>query len=129
MSHPEYLAPRAEITELICILKVVRYAVFVVIFPIYSIIFTPTLIRSLVVSSLCGLTSTITSEYVTLDPTGILLRAKKWIVFVPFLLFISIRLQVVQILMKICSNRGLVFIFLLISLYICNVGCPLCLDQ
>ena len=76
-----------EITELICILKVVISAVFVVTFPGCLIIFPPTVILTLVGSSVCGITSTTMREYANVHPTGILLRATKRIVLVPFFTF------------------------------------------
>ena len=87
MSHPAYLAPRVEVTELICILKVVRSAIFVVTFTIYSIIFPPTVSLTLMVSYFCGSTLTTMCEYVTVCPTGILVRALLKRVFVPFSTF------------------------------------------
>ena len=83
MSHPAYLAPRLEITELICILKVVRSAVFVVTFPVYSILFPPTVRCTPIGYFLCGRTSTKMCEYVTMLLTGIFLHATNWIVFIP----------------------------------------------
>ena len=87
MSRPSYLAPCVKITELICILDVVRSAVFVVTFPVCSIQFPPTVRRILIGCYFFGLISTIISDYVTVCPTGILLPATKWIVFVPFFTF------------------------------------------
>ena len=77
MSHPGYLAPRMEITALMCILNVVRSDVFVITFPIYSIRVPPTMIRSRFVSYLCVRMLNTMCEYVTVCPTGILLRATK----------------------------------------------------
>ena len=89
MSHTEYLSPRLKITELMCILNVVRYDTFVVTFPIYSIQFPPTVSRNQIDSYLCGCTSNKLCEYVTVNPPIILLRAKKRIVFVPFFIFLG----------------------------------------
>ena len=105
MSHPTYLVIRVEIMELICILNAVRSGIFVVNFPVYSIQFPPTVSFTIIESSLCGCTLTIMCEYVTVRPTGILLRAKKRIVFVPFSIFLSIFLQVIQIPLTICRHR------------------------
>ena len=87
MYHPEYLAPRVEITELICILNVMRSSVFVVAFTGYPIRFAPTTSRNLIRSSFCGFTSNTMFDYVTVRSTGILLRAIKRIVFFPFFTF------------------------------------------
>ena len=73
MSHPEYFAPCVEITELICIFKVVRSEVFVVTLPWYPILFPPTTSLTQMVASFCGCTPTTMHEYVTVRPTGILL--------------------------------------------------------
>ena len=77
MSHMEYLSPCVEIKELICILNVVRSAVFVVIFSGYSIKFPPTVIHTQIEPSFCVHTSNKIHEYVTVHPTVILLCAKK----------------------------------------------------
>ena len=77
MSHPAYIAPRVEITELICILNVVRSSVFVVIFPGYSIQPPPTVSRSRTRSSFFDRTLTTLCAYVTINTTGILLRTTK----------------------------------------------------
>ena len=87
MSHLEYLAHCVEITELICILNVVRSSVFGVTFTGYSIWFIATVIWTLIGSSLCVRISTTIHEYVTLRPTGILLCVTKLILFVPFFTF------------------------------------------
>ena len=87
VSHPAYLAPPVEIMELICILKLVRSAVFVVTFPEYSIQFNPTVSLTLIGYSLFGLTSTTIRDYVSVRPTGILLHATRRILFVPLLTF------------------------------------------
>ena len=129
MSHPAYLAPRLETTELICILKVVRSAVFVVNFPGYSTRFTPTVIRTLIGSLLCGLMSTKMRDYVNVHITGILLSTKKENCLYLFSPFLEICLQVFYSILTIHSSRGLLFIFLLIALYLFTVGCTLCLDQ
>ena len=84
MYHPEYLAPRVKITELMCILNVARYAVFVITFPLYFIQLPPIVICTQIGSSLCGCTLTNMREYVTAHPNGILLRTIKQIVFVIF---------------------------------------------
>ena len=84
MYNPEYLGPCVGIIELTCILKVARYDVFVVTFPGYSIRSPLTVIHTQIVYSLYGCTSTTMCDYVIVRPTGILLRATKRIVFVPF---------------------------------------------
>ena len=84
MSHPEYLKPRLEITELICILNVVRSAVFVVTFTVYSIRFPPTVSRNLIGSYFCGCMANTMHDYVTMLTTGIYFCVTKPIVFVFF---------------------------------------------
>ena len=84
MSHMAYIAYRVEIMEFLCILKVVRSAVFVVTCTGNLIIFTPTVSYTMVGYSLCFSTSDTMCEYVTMRPTGILLRATKRIALVPF---------------------------------------------
>ena len=115
MSHPEYLAPRVEITELMCILKVMRSAVFVITFPGYSIRFPPTVSLTLIGSYFCGHMSNMMREYVNVRPTGILLRATKQILFVPFSLSLEICLKVVRIPLTIRSARVLLFLFTFIA--------------
>ena len=83
MFHPAYLVPGVEITELICILKVVISAVFVVTFSGYSIRFTPIVIHTLIGSSFFDQKPTTICENVTMHTTGTLLQATKRIVFVP----------------------------------------------
>ena len=87
MSHPEYPVPCVEIMELVCILNVVRSAVFVVIFPLYSILFPPKISRTQIGYSFYGRTLTTMREYVTVRLNGIFLCATKRIVFVPFFTF------------------------------------------
>ena len=107
MSHPTYIASHVEIKEFICILKVVRSAIFDVTFPGYSILPPPTASHTLVGYSFCGRTSTTIREYVTMLTTIILLRATKRIVFVPFLIFLAIQLQFFQIILIICSANDI----------------------
>ena len=76
-----------EITELICILNVVRYAVFVVTFTVYAIRFPPTVSRTLISCFFCVCTSTAMRDYVAMCLSGIVLRATKQIVFVLFFNF------------------------------------------
>ena len=106
MSHPEYIAPCVEIIELLCIWNVVRSAIFINTFPGYSIQFPTTVRRTQFGSSCCC-----RALYVTLCPTGILLRAKEQKVFVPFLLLLTICLQVVQIILIFFLARGILFFF------------------
>ena len=84
MSNSVYLVPHVKIMELICILNVLRYAVFVVTFPGCSIRFNPTVSCTSIGYSFCVCTSTAMHEYVTVRTTGILLCATKQIVSVPF---------------------------------------------
>ena len=100
-----------EIADLIFILNVVRFAFFVVTFTGYSILFPSTVSRNRIGYSLCGLKLTTIREYVAVRPTGILLRATKRIVFVPFLLLLAIDLQVVQIILIVTFSRGVLFLF------------------
>ena len=118
-----------EITELICILNVVISAAFAITFPGYSIIFPSAVRLTLIGSSLSDFTSTTMRDYVNMRPTGILLHATKRIVFVPFSIFLEIRLHVVHIPLTIRFSRGVLFIFLLIALDICNVVFTLCLGK
>ena len=69
------------------------------------------------------------SEYVNVRHTDILLRVTKLKVFVPFSLFLDIRLQVVQIPLTILFARAILFIFLLFALDIFTVIYPLYLYQ
>ena len=110
-------------------MKVVRSAIFVVTFPGYSIIFPPAVSLTLMGSSFCGRMSSTIREYVTVHPTGILLRATKRIVFFPFLIFLEIRLPVFQIPLTIRFSTGISFILLLLSLDPYIEILLLCLDQ
>ena len=87
MTYLEYHVPCVDITELVCILNLVISTVFFVTIPGYSNRFPPILIPNQIRYSLCGRTSTTMREYVTVHPTGILLRATKQISFVPFFTF------------------------------------------
>ena len=84
MSSPAYLEPRMEITEFMCILNVVRSAVFVVTIPTYSIQFIHTVRGTIIRNSFWGRISNTMRDYVTVCPTGVLLYVTKLIVLVPF---------------------------------------------
>ena len=129
MSHPAYLAPHVEITEFMGIFRVVRYAVFVVIFPGYSVRLPPAVSCTMIGYSFCGSKSIIMRDYLTMHPTGIFLCATKRMVFIIFLLLMAICLQVVQIPLKIRYARGLLFVLLLIVGDLCTVECPMCMYQ
>ena len=87
MSHLQYITPRVIITELMRILNLVRYSVFVVTFTVYSIRFPPKVRRTQIVPSFCGRTLKMMCEYVTVHPTGIFLCVKKRIMCVSFFNF------------------------------------------
>ena len=84
MYHPEYLARRAKIKELVCILNVARSAVFVITFRGYSIKSPPTVSHTRIGYSFYGHTSITMRDYVTVCYTGILLRVTKRIVLITF---------------------------------------------
>ena len=128
MPHLAYIGTRVEIMELICTLNMVISAVFVVTFSGYSIRFPPTVILTLIGSSFCGSMSTTMREYVTVNTTSILLHVTKVIVFLPFLLYLTIRLHVVQILLTTSFARVFFFFYVLLH-YICTVLFTHCLNQ
>ena len=74
---------------MICILNLVRSAVFFVTFPGYSIRFSLIVSCTIIGSSLCGRTLTTMHEYVTVHTAVILVRVKKRTVFVRFYTFPS----------------------------------------
>ena len=106
-----------------------RSAVFLITFPVYTIQFPPTVSHTRIGFSLGGHTLTMMCEYVTVRPTGIFLREKKEIVFVPFCTFPG----------KPSASRpnyfdgpfyqGSLVLFLLIALNPCTIIPPLCLYQ
>ena len=67
-------------------------------------------------------------DYVTVCPTGILLREKRRIVLVPFSLFLATRLQDVQLISIIRFARYLLF-FIFLALDILTLIFTLCLDK
>ena len=75
--------PRVEITEFICILNMVKYAILVDTFLGYSMKFPPTVRRTQIGSYFCGCTSTTMHVYRTVRPTVMLLHVTKRIMFVP----------------------------------------------
>ena len=85
--------------------------------------------RTLVGSSFHGLTSTTMREYVTIRPTGILLRAKKRIVFVPFFTFPGNPSESYPNYFHnpFCQRYLIYFIFIALDIF--TVVFTLCLDQ
>ena len=77
MSQPSYLVPCVEITELMSILNVVKYDIFVITFPVYSIIFPPKVRHTRIGSPFYSRTLTTMCKYMAVRPTSILLRATK----------------------------------------------------
>ena len=129
MFHMAYLEPRVEITELIRILNVMRSDIFVDTFPRSSIWFPSTLRRNKNGSSFCGLMLNTMHKYVTVRPTGILLRTTKWIVLLLFWLLLTVHLWVVQIHLIFCFARGIFLFLLLLALNPCTLVYPLCMYQ
>ena len=115
MSHKEHLAPYVEMTELIYILNMEISSVFVVTFPGYLIQPPPTVSLTQFGSYLYVHTLTSMCEYVTVCPTGILLRATKGIVYVPFCNCTDNISVSVQIILTVRFARGILFFVLFIA--------------
>ena len=118
-----------EITEFICILNVVKSTVLVETFTVYSMQFPPTVRRTWIGSSFYGRTPTTICEHVTMRPTGMLLRVKKRIVFVPLWNFPGNPSAIWPNSFDIQFSQRSIFILLLNAFTTCNELSPLCLGQ
>ena len=129
MYHLAYIETRVEITELVCILNVAKFSVFVVNFPGYWIRFTPTVRRTRIESYLCGYTPTTIHEYLTVNHTSILLCAPKRMVFITFCTFsVNPSESRPNYFDSLFFQRPL-FLLLLLELNTFNLVHPLCMYQ